>query len=334
MGHVPITNISTQLTARLEAMQDADIASSAGSEDEAEEEEGPGKAAPELFELFRVGQYVRAVVSTIHAPGTTSDAAGLGQRARDDAEKSSRRVELSLVPERVNSGVAKADLKPKFTISAAVQSVEDHGYILDLGVDGVSGFLSFEDAAKGPNGDTKLSVGALVDTVVTKMSKNGRTCTVSLDAKAVRTSTLSEISSVTSLLPGALASALITSIVPSGLNLQLLGFFDATADLYHLVPGDVEENYKLGEKVNVRVLYRLDASTPPRFAVSLAPHILQMDLKNVGESEGSALGEAFPIGTALEAVRVVRVEAEHGLVVEVRPGVEGFIHVSERDFLA
>src|ERR1700732_4366298 len=34
------------------------------------------------------------------------------------------------------------------TLSAAVKSIEDHGYILDLGLPDVSGFLSFEDANK------------------------------------------------------------------------------------------------------------------------------------------------------------------------------------------
>lgn len=114
-GHVPVTQISTQLTQRLETLEEEDEKSvhSSGSEDE-DEEENPGKASiPELFEMFRPGQYVRAVVTAVHVPGLT-DTSGLGQRPRDETEKASRRVELSLVPERVNAGVIKADLKKGF----------------------------------------------------------------------------------------------------------------------------------------------------------------------------------------------------------------------------
>lgn len=57
-----------------------------------------------------------------------------------------------------------------------MQSVEDHGYILDLGVPGVSGFLSFREAHKGDSKGTRLQVGALIDVSVLKMSSNGRTC--------------------------------------------------------------------------------------------------------------------------------------------------------------
>lgn len=102
-AHVPITQITSQLTQRLESTSDND-------DDELDDDrsESPSRA-PELTELFYIGQYVRAVVISTHAPGTT-DVAGLG-RVRDDAVKASRRVELSLLPEKVNSGVRKVDLK-------------------------------------------------------------------------------------------------------------------------------------------------------------------------------------------------------------------------------
>jgi rRNA biogenesis protein RRP5 len=114
-GHVPITNITSQLTQSLEALDEDEPMSSAGSgsNGEGEGEDEALKAPPELSELFHPGQYVRALVSAVHAPGAT-DVVGLGQRAKDDVEKASRRVELSLLPESVNAGVAKADLKKGF----------------------------------------------------------------------------------------------------------------------------------------------------------------------------------------------------------------------------
>lgn len=66
---------------------------------------------------------------------------------------------------------------------------------------------------------------------------------------------VSEISTVASVLPGILVNALITGVRPSGLNVQLLGYFDGTLDQYHLGPGEVVDRFKLGDKV--RQDYRL-----------------------------------------------------------------------------
>lgn len=107
-AHVPITQISSQLTSLLEAMDENE--ESPSSEDE--EEDVLKSRVPDLFRIFHPGQYVRAVVTAVHLPGAT-DVAGLG-RARDEVQKASRRVELSLIPEKVNAGVVKADLRAGF----------------------------------------------------------------------------------------------------------------------------------------------------------------------------------------------------------------------------
>lgn len=102
-AHIPITQITSQLTERLESTND--------TEDEELDDDNSESSTqvPDLANLFCVGQYIRAVVISTRTPGTT-DIAGLW-RVRDDAIKASRRVELSLFPEKVNAGVRKADLK-------------------------------------------------------------------------------------------------------------------------------------------------------------------------------------------------------------------------------
>ncbi|KAI0673370.1 U3 snoRNP-associated protein Rrp5 [Trametes maxima] len=323
-AHVPITQISSQLTHILESMDDDEMHSSGD-----EEEDASPSRVPDLFEIFKPGEYVRAVVTSVHAPGAT-DIAGLG-RARDEVQRASRRVELSLVPEKVNEGIAKADLRSGFTISASVKSVEDHGYILDLGIPEVSGFLSFKDSKKGPFDEgKKLHVGRLVDVVVSKLPGNGRTCNVSVDPTTYRNAVLTEVSDVHSIVPGALVQSLVTAVQPDGLILQVLGFFDGTIDQFHLSPGDPEENYKVGQKIKARILYDISPSTPPRFALSLADHVVRYSAKSTASDGGStSLHDAYPIGTVLEAVKVTRVENERGLIVEVGSDVEGFIHISQ-----
>ncbi|TFY62849.1 hypothetical protein EVJ58_g3608 [Rhodofomes roseus] len=267
-AHVPITEISSQLTSMLEAMDEDDASSSSDGEDAAEGV--PKPRVPELFQVFRVGQY---------------------------------------------------------TLTAAVKSKEDHGYILDLGISDVSGFLSFKDAAKGPFDEPKnLHIGGLLDVAVTKTSGNGRTCNVTADSATCSTSSLTEVTSVTSILPGTLVQSLITAVVPDGLNLQVLGYFGGTVDQYHLAPGDPEQNYKVGQKVKARILYDINPSSPPRFALSLAEHLILMAPKSVA---GSSLPDVYPIGTMLDAVKVIRVETARGLVVEASDDVEGHVHISQ-----
>lgn len=103
-GHVPITQISNQFTNLLERFDAQN-----DSEDGSGEEE---PKVPDLFELFHVGQYVRTIVTNVHAAGV-SDMSGVG-KLRDDLARASKRVELSLVPEKVNVGVQKTDLRSGF----------------------------------------------------------------------------------------------------------------------------------------------------------------------------------------------------------------------------
>jgi len=74
---------------------------------------------------------------------------------------------------------------------------------------------------------------------------------LSLDPAVLLKAQLTEASNVASILPGHLVSALVTAVVPSGLNVKICGFFDGTIDLTHLdLKGeDIDEKYKLGKKV-------------------------------------------------------------------------------------
>lgn len=142
---------------------------------------------------------------------------------------------------------------------------------------------------------------------------------------------LSEVTNVTSILPGALVQSLVTAVVPSGLNLQILGFFEGTVDQIHLPP---DETYKIGQKIKARVLYDIAGTTPPRFSLALVDHVVALDAKHVkaaGTKKTVRLQDAYPVGATLENTKVSSVESERGLLVEVSPGVEGFVHVSTLD---
>ncbi|KAF8898934.1 hypothetical protein BD779DRAFT_1607574 [Infundibulicybe gibba] len=316
-AHVPITNISDQFTALLEGTEDDD-------DDDNDDDDSPKSQIPDLVDIFQEGQYIRAVVTVVHAQGST-DMSGIG-KSRDEVARASRRVELSLVPGRVNAGLQKLDLKSGFTVTAAIKSIEDHGYILDLGLPDVSGFLPFKGIKKN---EPKMQVGRLLDTVVVKLSGNGRTCNVSIDSTVFTSASISEVATVQSVLPGTLVQALITAVHPTGLNLQVLGFFEGTVESLHLCPDATEKTYKIGKKVKARILYNLD-STPPTFSLALTEHVLNLGVRAVKNGGKSLvpMRVAYPIGTLLEDAKVLKVEAERGLMLGIAPGVEGFVHIS------
>lgn len=117
LAHVPITNISPEYTARLEASGDTSDEEEEDSEEEqdSEAEEGAkstkGPGLPGLASLFSEGQWVSAVVV---ASKSQDSKIKLGGREGDENVRASRRIELSLEPEKVNEGVAKGDLKAGF----------------------------------------------------------------------------------------------------------------------------------------------------------------------------------------------------------------------------
>lgn len=153
----------------------------------------------------------------------------------------------------------------------------------------------------------------------------GKVCYQPIPLTKLNPCQVSEVTTVSSVLPGSLVQALVTAVVSDGLNLQILGFFGAMADEFHL-PNTPKKSLKVGERVKARVLYDLPGTTPPRFAVTLAEHHIRLQPKST--DEGQSLHVLFPVGTVLDSVKVQRVEVERGLVVEIQPHQEGFVHVS------
>ena len=109
-GHIPVTQISSQFTALLERIEEN--TDEEDDESEGEDETSKQHKLPDLADIFTPGQYLRAIVTEVHAPGTT-DSLGVG-RPKDNSQRASRRVELSIEPHKVNGGIAMKDLTPGF----------------------------------------------------------------------------------------------------------------------------------------------------------------------------------------------------------------------------
>ncbi|BGP31459.1 rRNA bioproteinsis protein rrp5 [Rhodotorula toruloides] len=323
LGHIPITNISSEFTARLEKAGEEDSDEEEEEESDEEDEVTADKGLPGLSALFHTGQYLIAVVTSTAVSDPTK--LKLAGREGDETVRSSRRVELSVEPEKVNEGIAKGDLKRGFVFPAAVHDVEEKGYTLSLGLPPLSAFLPFADAKKlAPKG---LHVGQVVVCRLTKIHSNERTVSVAVEWADIASTTLDSVSSITSLLPLQLVPALVTAVMPQGLNVKFHGYYDGTIDRFHLpisAGEEIAQHYKEGQKVKGRILWDSISQTPKKFALSMREEIVRLE-----ESRVKALQSEWVVGRKCSA-KIVAVDEEWGLTCEIvgDEPVPAFVHIS------
>ncbi|KAG2203792.1 hypothetical protein INT47_012725 [Mucor saturninus] len=307
VGVVPITEISDALTAIVEKV---------AHEDEDEDmEEGTGTSLPNLAELFHVGQWVRCKVASL-------------QTGEDSKQK--KVIELSLKPSFVNEDIEKVDVTPGVTLGAVVKSVEDHGYIMDLGVKDLTGFLPLKESTsyiETYNNKKELTVGQYVETAVTKL--NGRTANVTIDRKKLGRAVVEDpFSRLTSLLPGQLVHGLVEAVQYNGLSVKIQGLYPVTIDGSHIPANmNIEKDFKLGQSLTLRLLFTMLNTDEKRIGGTLLPHLLSLDVPSVAKEK--PVTELFPAGSFVEKIKVVRVN-NTGVwaTLDGVDGICGYVHIS------
>jgi rRNA biogenesis protein RRP5 len=320
VGHVSLTAISDRLTDRIQAQNARE--NSLDSTSEGDEDEND----IDLKSLFELGQYLRAyVVSTVE----DSSAAGTG--------KARRRIELSLQPELANSGLSAEDLAQHSTVMAAVASVEDHGYVMDLDIadSDLRGFLSRKHVDSSIE-EERMQPGSVLLCSVSGKSGSGKIVQLTTMKENLGNTKNwpSQATTINTFVPGTVAEVLISDISSRGVSGKVMGHLDATADLVHSTAGpdgtDLESTYKIGARVKTRVICTFPAANDPKVGVSVIPHILSMESKTV-EKEGNLVRPTAILANSslVEACVVRKVEPEVGLFVDVGvEGVSGFVHIS------
>ncbi|CEP18214.1 hypothetical protein [Parasitella parasitica] len=309
VGVVPITEISDAITAIVEKVADED-------EDEDEDmENGSTTALPNLADLFHVGQWIRCKITALQTDGK-------------------KVIELSLKPGLVNEDIAKVDITPGVTLGATVKSVEDHGYILDLGVKDLTGFLSLKESKsyiKKYNRGEELAVGQYVECAIEKT--DARTANVTIDRTKIGSAVVEDpFSRITSILPGQLVTGVIDAVQNNGLGVKMQGLYAATIDQSHIPASrDIEKEYKLGQSINFRTLFTILNTEEKRIGGSVLPHVLELDVPTVAGNKKSDkfITQVFPAGSFLEKVQVARAN-KTGIWVTLDgvSGVSGYVHVS------
>ncbi|CAH7665869.1 hypothetical protein BY996DRAFT_4590878 [Phakopsora pachyrhizi] len=315
LGHIPITNISSYYTKRLEeAVEDEDKSEVSNRLDN---ESVSATMLKGIDELFKVGQWIRCSVLET-STGSTKPSIRLPAHVR-----AALRVTLTVDPIHLNFGLVKSDLVSGITLDGAVKSVEDKGYILDLGIPlesnssissssgltrNITGFVLFSDASRASGEDhedlfTRWEIGQVVSCRINKMSENGLTCSISIHKEDISRSVLSSANNIDSILPLHLITCSITAIIPDeGLNVKFLGSFNGTIDISHipLVKSGLplEEKFVIGQKLRARVLWdTIPARTheinddsgvllgPKVFSLSLLDHVISMEFPGLPKDQ-------------------------------------------------
>ncbi|XP_059756948.1 protein RRP5 homolog isoform X2 [Balaenoptera ricei] len=187
-------------------------------------QEEPLQDLVSLPELFSPGMLVRCVVSSL-----------------DITKRGKKNVKLSLNPRNVNKVLSAEALKPGMLLTGTVSSLEDHGYLVDIGVSGARAFLPLQKAQEyiqQKNKGAKLKVGQYLNCLIEEVKGSGGVVSLSVGYSEVSAAIATEEQNWTlnSLLPGLVVKAQVQKVTPFGLTLKFLSFFTGLVDFMHLDP--------------------------------------------------------------------------------------------------
>ncbi|CAM9916716.1 unnamed protein product, partial [Ectocarpus fasciculatus] len=133
-------------------------------------------------------------------------------------EAKGRHIELSLRASVVNKGLSLSQLTKGSGVYGSVASAEDHGYVVTLGLDGVTAFLPKKDGPK-----EGLEAGQPVEAVIQARSQSmreaaARTVTLTADPSLVASAVAKGTSfDLRSLKPGMLVETIVDSVLSNGI---------------------------------------------------------------------------------------------------------------------
>ncbi|KAL4893466.1 hypothetical protein BDV59DRAFT_26030 [Aspergillus ambiguus] len=313
-GYVPLTAISKKLEEKIESILKED-----GSDDEEDSEDD----SLDLNNYFYLGQYLRAYVVSV------------GSNSADARSKNRKRIELSVDPRQANTGLSKSDIVTNTAVQASVSSVEDHGLVMDLGIDGseVKGFMSSKEI--DPKMDySSIKEGSVLLCMVTGQNANGSVIKLSANLNSSgsikKSHYLSSAPTINSFIPGTAAEILLTEVSPTGIAGKIMGMLDATVDLVqsggNSGKDDLEQKFKIGAKVKGRLVCTFPASEPYKVGFSLLDHVCKFTSDGNGPG---ASADAPAISAIVPEAKVVKVDPGLGVYVQVGSAKHiGFVHVS------
>ncbi|XP_061578811.1 protein RRP5 homolog isoform X2 [Cololabis saira] len=256
-----------------------------------------------LPHLFHPGMVLRCIVAKL-----------------DTTKGGSLSIQLSVNPKLVNKSLTSSSLKAGMVLSGCVESVEDHGCIIDIGVSGTKAFLP-QKAIKAKQIQPKeLKVGQYKTFQVEEVRNNGRMVQLSVNHPSVAQACaeLSQGWNLTNLLPGLLVNATVKKVTKHGLLLSFLSSFSGQVDFLHMEP-EQGSRYTEGLQVQACVLY-VEPSTR-LVGMSLRGYLLQPE---TGIDFSPAGGDR--IGEVVKDCKMMAMHHVSGALLELPDKTPVFVH--------
>ncbi|XP_042312708.1 protein RRP5 homolog isoform X1 [Sceloporus undulatus] len=257
-----------------------------------------------LSDLFSPGMLVRCAVVSLEKTNT-------GRRS----------IQLTVNPKDVNKALNAAALKPGMLLSGCISSVEDHGYIIDIGVPAAKAFLPRQKAQsflQSNNKGAELKIGQYLNCLIEEVKNNGRIIRISICQSEIVMAIATEKQnwSLSNLLPGLVVKAQVKEVTPSGISLRFLSSFTGIVDFMHMGPLKAI-NYSPGQMVKACIISNNPASKAIR--LSLRPVFLQ---------PGIQLGQLCNdrIGMVVTNAKVKTFLPKTGAIFVLDDGGLGFAH--------
>ncbi|XP_038146651.1 protein RRP5 homolog [Cyprinodon tularosa] len=254
-----------------------------------------------LSQIFWPGMLLRCVVSKL-----------------DITKGGSLSIQLSVNPKLVNKHLTSSSLKPGMVLSGCVESIEDHGTLIDIGVSGTKAFLP-EDATMNKQ-NKELKVGQYLTSRVEEVKNDGRVVKLSSDPSTVARACADAKHgwNLTNLLPGLTVKATIKKVTKHGFHLDFLSSFSGQVDFLHMEPKE-SSSYAEGLQVRACVLYI--EPTTRLIGLSLRSYLLQ---------PGSDIDLAPPgshrIGEVVKECKVSKMHHLSGALLELPDKTSAFVH--------
>ncbi|XP_054459743.1 protein RRP5 homolog [Anoplopoma fimbria] len=238
----------------------------------------------------------------------------------DVAKRGSLSIQLSINPKLVNKALTSSSLKAGMVLSGCVESVEDHGYIVDIGLNGTKAFLPKKAVNDKPNNPEELKVGQYLTSQVEEVKNDGRVVrlTVSPPTVAQACAESEHGWNLANLLPGLLVKATIKKVTKHGLILDFLSSFSGQVDVLHMEP-EQTSSYTEGTQVRACVLY-VEPSTR-LVGLSLRSFLLQP-----GARIDTAPAGGDRIGEVVKDCKMVAMHHMSGAMVELPDQTLAFVH--------
>ncbi|XP_034544205.1 protein RRP5 homolog isoform X2 [Notolabrus celidotus] len=256
-----------------------------------------------LPHLFYPGMVIRCVVARL-----------------DIAKGGSLSIQLSINPKLVNKAHSSSSLKAGMVLSGCVESVEDHGYIVDIGISGTKAFLPKKPLTDIHSSSEELKVGQYLTPHVEEVKNEGRVVRLSVSPLSIAQACIDPAQgwNLTNLLPGLLVKATIKKVTKHGLLLDFLSSFSGHVDFLHMEPYKAS-SYVEGAEVHACVLY-VEPSTR-LIGLSLRSYLVQ---PGAVVEHSPAGGDR--IGEVVKDCKMTSMHFTSGAVLELPGKTLAFVH--------